>query len=79
VAEGLAATSPPLLAIAIESRCDGLPRGTFSLTETGRAVLDGGADRVRRCGIDRWLGGVHLGGNGPTWRWNPTAKRIEKA
>jgi RNA polymerase sigma factor (sigma-70 family) len=79
VAEELAAASPPLLDIAIESRGDGLPRGSFSLTETGRAVLDGEVDRVRHCGIDRWLGGVHLQGNGPTWRWNPTEKRIDRS
>jgi RNA polymerase sigma factor (sigma-70 family) len=79
VAEWLAAASPPLLAIEIESRGDGLPRGTLSLTETGRAVLDGEIDRVHRCGIDRWLGGVHLQGTGPTWRWNPIEKRIDRS
>jgi hypothetical protein len=80
MAEELAAASPPLLAIAVESRDGaGLPTGRFSLPETGRAVLDGELDRVRRCGIERWLGGVHLQGTGPTWRWNPTEKRIDRA
>ena len=41
-----------------------------SLTDAGREVLEGRADRVRLCGIDRWLGGVQLAGTGPVWRWD---------
>jgi hypothetical protein len=44
--------------------------GEFSLTDDGRRVLAGDADRVTLCGIDRWLGGVHLRGRGPVWRWH---------
>ena len=40
------------------------------LTDDGVTVLAAGADRVELCGIDRWLGGVHLQGNGPVWRWD---------
>jgi hypothetical protein len=40
------------------------------LTDDGRRVLDGQADRVALCGIDRWLGGVHLVGCGPVFRWD---------
>ena len=47
-----------------------LPKGEFALTQAGRDVLAGAADRVALCGIDRWLGGVHLNGRGPTWRWS---------
>jgi hypothetical protein len=42
----------------------------LALTDDGRRVLAGDADRVTLCGIDRWLGGVHLRGRGPVWRWN---------
>jgi hypothetical protein len=42
----------------------------LALTEEGRRVLAGDADRVTLCGIDRWLGGVHLQGRGPVWRWH---------
>jgi hypothetical protein len=42
----------------------------IALTDDGRRVLAGDADRVTLCGIDRWLGGVHLRGRGPVWRWN---------
>ena len=40
------------------------------LTDEGADVLEGRADRVRLCGIDRWLGGVQLQGHGPVWRWD---------
>ena len=33
---------------------------TFAITDAGRAVLAGKADRVELLGIDRWLGGTHL-------------------
>jgi hypothetical protein len=41
-----------------------------NLTDDGRRVLARHADRVALCGIDRWLGGVHLTGHGPVWRWD---------
>jgi hypothetical protein len=41
-----------------------------ALTDDGRSVLDGRSDRIALCGIDRWLGGVHLTGHGPVWRWD---------
>lgn len=53
--------------------------GTLSLTDEGRAVLAGNADRVRLCGIDRWLGGVHLTGTGPVWRWDTALRSIQQA
>jgi hypothetical protein len=43
----------------------------LTLTDDGRLVLSGVLDRVRACGIQRWLGGVELSGTGPTWRWDP--------
>jgi hypothetical protein len=32
----------------------------IELTDAGRRVLDGAADRVELLGIDRWVGGIHL-------------------
>jgi hypothetical protein len=64
--ERLAASSPPLV---VSGRA-------LTLTDTGRAMLAGEIDRVAHCGIDRWLGGVHLNGRCATWRWNPTTQRI---
>ncbi|HEY7017751.1 MAG TPA: DUF1835 domain-containing protein [Gaiellaceae bacterium] len=40
------------------------------VTETGRAVLRGEADRVDLLGLDRWLGGIHLTAEN-AWRWDP--------
>jgi hypothetical protein len=73
----LASSTPPLVAVEVTARPpQRLPRGTVSLTETGRAVLQGATDRVRRVGLDRWLGGVHLEGSEATWRWDGAERRI---
>jgi hypothetical protein len=42
----------------------------LTLTDEGRAVLAGHADRIALNGLDRWLGGVHLVAPGPLWRWD---------
>jgi hypothetical protein len=70
VARELEAATPPLVSVAVTSTARGsLPKGTIALTDAGRSVLGGHADRVALCGIDRWLGGVHLVGTGPVWRY----------
>jgi hypothetical protein len=55
------------------------PRGPFkasaSITPAGRAVL-AGTDAAQLNGIDRWIGGVHLQGNRPSWRWDPLSDRV---
>jgi hypothetical protein len=74
---GLRSAMPAL--VEVRASVDGgaaLPRGTIELTETGRAVMNGASDRVERCGIDRWLGGVHLEGRGPIWRFDAETRRV---
>ncbi|HEY3376060.1 MAG TPA: hypothetical protein VGL77_01080 [Armatimonadota bacterium] len=44
--------------------------GEFRITALGEQVLAGNADWITLHGIDRWLGGVQLTGNGPVWRWD---------
>jgi hypothetical protein len=56
-----------------------LPHGTIALTDSGREVLLGGADRVTRCGLQRWLGGVQLEGDQAMWRWDAADGRIVHA
>jgi len=74
LAETLSRTSPPLVTLDVASRGrDGL-RGAVRITEVGRSVLRREQDRVASCGIDRWLGGVHLQGRGPVWRWDPASR-----
>ena len=70
LAEELSRTVPPLVELAY---------GTVSVTDTGRAVLAGHLDRIAVCGIDRWLGGVHLHSGGILWRWDPAHQCVTQA
>jgi hypothetical protein len=47
-----------------------------ALTDAGRRVLDGAADHVSLNGIDRWIGGVHLVGRSPVWRWDEGVEAV---
>ncbi|MFL5382222.1 MAG: hypothetical protein ACJ8GN_06875 [Longimicrobiaceae bacterium] len=71
--EALAEGSSPL--VALGDGGDPMER-TLALTDAGREVLTGRADRVRLNGIDRWLGGVHLQGHETHWRWDVAARRL---
>jgi hypothetical protein len=76
-ADALARTIPPLA--TFERETDGhLLHGTLRSTPEGASVLAGRLDRVGACGIDRWIGGVHLQGRSNVWRWNPAQQRIER-
>ncbi|MBV8200901.1 MAG: DUF1835 domain-containing protein [Acidobacteria bacterium] len=51
-----------------------------AITATGSRVLAGKEDWIAlRGGIDLWLGGVHLHGQRPAWRWDPDARRLRAA
>lgn len=77
IAEALSRTSPPLLTLDASETREGSPlRGSIALTDAGRSVLAGGADRVATCGIDRWLGGVHLQGRNGIWRWDAAENQV---
>ena len=66
----LSRTTPRLLELdARDSDAAGMLRATIRLSPAGRDVLEGRADRIALCGIDRWMGGVHLHGD-QIWRWN---------
>ncbi|MFM8535175.1 MAG: hypothetical protein ACKOEC_16555 [Acidimicrobiia bacterium] len=69
--------SPALLAVAGAFDRQ-RPSGTIELTAAGRDVLAGRQDRVRLCGLDRWLGGVHLTGRGRDWRSTATGVRLQQ-
>jgi len=73
----LADASPALLAMAGASDRPS-PSGTIELTAAGRDVLNGRQDRVRLCGLDRWLGGVHLTGRDRDWRSTGTGVRLQQ-
>jgi hypothetical protein len=57
---------------------DAWHRQPVSLTPAGQQVLGGRADAVGLRGVDRWLGGTHLVGEGPVWRWDRVAGRVTR-
>jgi RNA polymerase sigma factor (sigma-70 family) len=79
LAATLSRTSPPLLTIADADGAGGWSLNqTVAITEAGREVLAGRRDRVA-CGIDRWLGGVHLHDGGDIWRYDEAQRRVVRS
>jgi hypothetical protein len=74
----LARSSPPLLDIVESDTRESFPRATCAITAAGQDVRRGTADRIRLCGLDRWLGGVHLDGADRPWRWDPATGRLTR-
>jgi hypothetical protein len=72
----IADSTPALISLQGGEASDALPVGIASITPFGRQVAEGQADRIAACGIDRWLGGVHLHGRGPLWRWDASSRRL---
>jgi hypothetical protein len=73
---GLASASTPLLEMhMVPDEPGALPRGRLSITAAGEDVLEGRTDRIARCGIDRWLGGVHVTAANP-WRRDPATRQL---
>ena len=52
-----------------------LTEGSAEITDAGRRVLAGDADRVELLGIDRWVGGTHLVPDA-VWRWDAEASEL---
>lgn len=49
----------------------------YVITDHGRQLLAGQADWIKlHGGINRWLGGVHLAGEQPQWRWDGNKKTL---
>lgn len=75
--ERLAGAATPLLGPAPAAP---VAHGTpLSLTAAGESVLRGEDDHVALNGIDRWIGGVHLTGHDPPWRWDEGTETIRAA
>ena len=51
----------------------------LELTRLGQALLAGEADWARDGALDRWLGGVHLRGPEPAWRWDEAAGSVRRS
>jgi len=77
LADELSSGSAPLLTVTPVQPDDEIRlRRSATLTDTGRAVVEGRQDKVALGGIDRWIGGVHLAGADSPWRWDDRAQRI---
>jgi hypothetical protein len=77
MAQALSETSPPLLSREVPDDDGTNPLdAAVMITDAGRAVLSGRQDRIATCGIDRWLGGVHLQGHSNVWRWDDTHRHM---
>jgi hypothetical protein len=70
-AEG--AGGPPLCRM----RDPQLGAAALRVTRAGEAVLAGRDDWYRLHGASRWIGGVHLIGPEPAWRWDEERGRLE--
>ena len=46
-------------------------------TPDGTRVLRGEADHVALNGLDRWVGGVHLQGTRPPWRFDEGTESVQ--
>jgi hypothetical protein len=75
---GLAGAVLPLVQLDPSGADVPLAGQTVSLTALGRDVLGGHADHARLNGLDRWIGGVHLLGSEPAWRWNVDHDAVER-
>jgi hypothetical protein len=76
--ETLSSSTPSLLTRHGYDPDGDLLNGSIALTDAGREVLSGQLDRIALCGIDRWLGGVHLEGN-DVWRWDDARRSMTHA
>jgi hypothetical protein len=51
-------------------------RSAFEITQRGQAILAGEEDFIDCCGIDLWLGGVHLKDGNSIWRWDGQQQKL---
>jgi len=79
LAETLSSAPPALLALSAATAETKWFRRSATITDAGRRVLAGEQDRVATCGIDRWMGGVHLEGHAVPWRWDEDAQSIVRS
>jgi hypothetical protein len=48
----------------------------IAVTALGREVLAGRRDWPSVRALDAWLGGVHIQGDRPRWRWDATRRQL---
>jgi hypothetical protein len=62
--------APAILLEGTDRQAGTLPHGAARLTRLGGELLEGRHDRPHLHPLDRWVGGVHLDGAEPQWRWD---------
>src|SRR5215217_7966120 len=75
----LGAGDHPLVVAPVEPRPEitqEFASQTYEVTDVGHDVLAARADHAELNGIDRRIGGVHLQGHRPAWRWDPVAGEV---
>jgi hypothetical protein len=81
----LASSTPPVLTISgvaepMEATQSGqYLNSSFEISDFGEKIRRSEADFVSECGIDSWLGGVHLRSGAPMWRFDEQAGRVALA
>ncbi|WP_028551066.1 DUF1835 domain-containing protein [Paenibacillus sp. UNC451MF] len=71
----IAVTGPELPGYTSEGPVD-FNQWLVELTPFGERVLSGSADCVARNGVNRWVGGCHLGGKLAVWRWDRSSQQL---
>jgi len=71
----LAQEPTPAVEVSEEGRAV-TAKTVVSLTDFGRRLLAGDADRIHTNGIDRWLGGVRLSSGAADWRWDESNQQL---
>jgi len=67
------------LAAGLRPALDRLGPDEFAMNDQGRRLLAGDDDWPRvRDGLDVWIGGVHLEGRDPRWRWDATRRTLAR-
>ena len=79
LAEALSSASPALLTLSAANAETKWFRRSVAITDAGRRVLAAEQDRIATCGIDRWMGGVHLKGHAVPWRWDESSQSIVRS
>jgi hypothetical protein len=73
----LATGRVPLVTLTPGAAADDPGAQRLALTDAGRLVVEGRADRIALDGIDCWRGGVHLAGEDRCpWRWDARTETL---
>ncbi len=64
---GLSCCPMPLVSVREDKN---FAKTDYRLTSFGERVLEGRADHASANGVDRWVGGTHVVGKYPQWRYD---------